>query len=149
MKVSDFDFELPAERIALHPAEPRDSARLLVVRPGEPLVDARVTDLLTWLQPGDVLVVNDPDRFTQNYERYLLNKFREILPYDEVPIRIILRSKSRVEKRAAGTTGSGKDILHIPDQMTGEFDSDLPVEMIDTEALLADLPDDARAYFDD
>jgi GTP-binding protein len=99
--------------------------------------------------PTIVLVVNDPDRFTQNYERYLLNKFREILPYDEVPIRIILRSKSRVEKRAAGTTGSGKDILHIPDQMTGEFDSDLPVEMIDTEALLADLPDDARAYFDD
>jgi len=59
MKVSDFDFELPAERIALHPAEPRDSARLLVVRPGEPLVDAHVPDLLTWLRPGDVLVVND------------------------------------------------------------------------------------------
>ena len=34
MKVSDFDFELPAERIALHPVEPRDSARMLQVRPG-------------------------------------------------------------------------------------------------------------------
>ncbi len=59
MKVSDFDFDLPAERIALHPVEPRDAARLLVVRPNEPLVDGHVTDLLTILQPGDVLVVND------------------------------------------------------------------------------------------
>ena len=59
MKVSDFDFELPAESIALHPVEPRDSARLLQVRPGEPLVDGTVTDLLTLLRPGDVLVVND------------------------------------------------------------------------------------------
>jgi S-adenosylmethionine:tRNA ribosyltransferase-isomerase len=59
MKVSDFDFELPAERIALHPVEPRDAARMLVVRPGEPVVDGKVTDLLTLLRPGDVLVVND------------------------------------------------------------------------------------------
>ncbi len=97
--------------------------------------------------PTIVLVVNDPDRFTQNYERFLMNRFREELPYDEVPIRIILRAKSRVEKRLAG--GGGKDVLHAPDQETGAFDTDLPVERIDTEALLADLPDDASAYFDD
>jgi len=59
MKVDDFDFDLPAESIALHPAEPRDSARLLVVRPGEALVDGHVRDLLTILRAGDVLVVND------------------------------------------------------------------------------------------
>jgi S-adenosylmethionine:tRNA ribosyltransferase-isomerase len=59
MKVSDFDFELPSDSIALHPVEPRDAARLLVVRPGEPLVDGKVTDLLTLLRPGAVLVVND------------------------------------------------------------------------------------------
>lgn len=59
MKVSDFDFDLPAERIALHPVEPRDAARLLVVRPDQPLLDGHVSDLLTILQPGDVLVVND------------------------------------------------------------------------------------------
>ncbi|MEJ2625233.1 MAG: S-adenosylmethionine:tRNA ribosyltransferase-isomerase, partial [Pseudolabrys sp.] len=34
MKTDFFDFDLPAERIALRPASPRDSARLLVVRPG-------------------------------------------------------------------------------------------------------------------
>jgi len=59
MKVDDFDFDLPAESIALHPAEPRDSARMLVVRPGEALVDGHVRDLLTILRAGDVLVVND------------------------------------------------------------------------------------------
>ena len=59
MKVDDFDFELPAELIALHPAEPRDAARMLVVRPGEPFADRHVTDLLDLLQPGDVLVIND------------------------------------------------------------------------------------------
>ena len=59
MHVSLFDFELPEERIALHPAEPRDSARMLVVRPGQPLEDRHVTDLVDILRPGDVLVVND------------------------------------------------------------------------------------------
>jgi S-adenosylmethionine:tRNA ribosyltransferase-isomerase len=35
MRLSDFDFHLPEELIALRPASPRDSARLLVVKPGE------------------------------------------------------------------------------------------------------------------
>jgi S-adenosylmethionine:tRNA ribosyltransferase-isomerase len=59
MLVSDFDFDLPEDRVALHPAEPRDSARMLVVQPGQPLLDRHVMDLLTILKPGDVLVVND------------------------------------------------------------------------------------------
>ena len=59
MRVDDFDFELPPELIALHPAEPRYAARLLVVQPGRALVDAVVTDLTSWLRAGDVLVVND------------------------------------------------------------------------------------------
>jgi S-adenosylmethionine:tRNA ribosyltransferase-isomerase len=59
MRVSEFDFELPENLIALHPAEPRDSARLLLVRPGEALEDRHIPDLLDILQPGDVLVVND------------------------------------------------------------------------------------------
>lgn len=59
MLVSEFDFELPTDRIALHPVSPRDAARMLVVRPGEPLEDRHVTDLLDILKPGDVLVVND------------------------------------------------------------------------------------------
>jgi len=59
VRVDEFDFELPPELIALHPAEPRDSARLLVVGRGSTLLDAVFTDLLDILQPNDVLVVND------------------------------------------------------------------------------------------
>jgi len=59
MKTSDFDFDLPDDRIALRPAEPRDSARLLVVRAGDEALDARVRDLPGFLRAGDVLVFND------------------------------------------------------------------------------------------
>ncbi|MER9354653.1 tRNA preQ1(34) S-adenosylmethionine ribosyltransferase-isomerase QueA [Mesorhizobium sp. M0317] len=59
MRVDLFDFDLPEERIALRPAEPRDSARMLVVRPGEGLSDRTVGDLPSLLRAGDVLVFND------------------------------------------------------------------------------------------
>ncbi|WP_269929430.1 tRNA preQ1(34) S-adenosylmethionine ribosyltransferase-isomerase QueA [Aminobacter sp. HY435] len=59
MRVDLFDFELPEERIALRPAEPRDSARMLVVRSGETLADMSVGDLPSLLNHGDVLVLND------------------------------------------------------------------------------------------
>jgi len=58
MRVSDFHFELPKERIALRPAEPRDSARMLVVQ-GAGLADEGVLDLPGHLRPGDMVVVND------------------------------------------------------------------------------------------
>jgi S-adenosylmethionine:tRNA ribosyltransferase-isomerase len=58
MRVDLFDFELPAERIALRPAEPRDSARLLLVGP-EGLRDHVVRDLPALLRAGDMLVFND------------------------------------------------------------------------------------------
>src|SRR6478672_683787 len=58
MRLSDFDFELPAERIALRPARPRDSALLLAVR-GREISDRQVLDLPDLLRPGDVLVFND------------------------------------------------------------------------------------------
>jgi len=59
MRLSDFDFDLPEDRIALRPAEPRDAARFLVVRPGQPLADHVVRELPDFLRPGDALVFND------------------------------------------------------------------------------------------
>src|SRR3979490_2992557 len=59
MRTDLFDFELPAENIALRPASPRDSARMLVVQPDGVLRDGSVTDLPRWLEPGDQLGVND------------------------------------------------------------------------------------------
>jgi len=59
MRVDLFDFELPESSIALRPVEPRDRARMLVVRPESGLEDRSVHDLPDLLQPGDVLVLND------------------------------------------------------------------------------------------
>jgi len=59
MHLADFDFHLPEDRIALRPANPRDSARLLLVEPGAPFRDLTVRDLPGLLRAGDVLVVND------------------------------------------------------------------------------------------
>ncbi|MBI4273115.1 MAG: tRNA preQ1(34) S-adenosylmethionine ribosyltransferase-isomerase QueA [Rhizobiales bacterium] len=61
MLTSLFDFDLPADRIALRPASPRDASRLLVVRPGAApeFEDRTMRDLPALLQPGDALVVND------------------------------------------------------------------------------------------
>ncbi len=59
MKVDLFDFDLPEDRIALHPVSPRDSAKMLVVAEDGGLADHVVTDLEMILRAGDVLVVND------------------------------------------------------------------------------------------
>ena len=61
MRVDLFDFDLPEENIALRPASPRDSARMLVVQPQrqESLSDHGVLDLPSFLRPGDALVFND------------------------------------------------------------------------------------------
>lgn len=72
MRVDLFDFDLPEDRIALRPANPRDSARLLVVR-GDRFEDRIVRDLPEFLRPGDALVFNDtkviPARLTGRRRR--------------------------------------------------------------------------------
>ena len=57
MELADFDYDLPDERIAQTPIEPRDSARLLVA--GDPIRHLHVTDLPDLLLPGDLVVVNE------------------------------------------------------------------------------------------
>jgi len=63
MKVTDFDFELPPDLVAQHPASPRDTARLLEVGPlpDDPVAlhDRTLLDLPRLLRPGDLLVYND------------------------------------------------------------------------------------------
>jgi S-adenosylmethionine:tRNA ribosyltransferase-isomerase len=60
MRTADFDFELPPELIAQHPALKRDESRLLVLHRKDNRVEhRRFPDLLEYLRPGDVLVLND------------------------------------------------------------------------------------------
>lgn len=84
--------------------------------------------------PTIALVVNFPDMFTSNYERYLINRFREELPYPEVPIRVIVRAKRR------------EDRMHrVGDEQAAER-----AEAVGwTDEELAALPDEAEAYFDE
>jgi S-adenosylmethionine:tRNA ribosyltransferase-isomerase len=59
MDVTLFDFDLPEARIALRPADPRDSARMLVIYPDGRLEHRHVRDLPDYLNAGDALVAND------------------------------------------------------------------------------------------
>lgn len=59
MKVNLFNYDLPEELIAQKPASPRDHSRLLVVHPGQKTTeDKHFFDILDYLKPGDLLVVN-------------------------------------------------------------------------------------------
>jgi len=58
LSLSDFDFDLPEELIALRPAMPRSASRMLVSNAGE-LRDSTVADLGHWLRSGDLLVFNN------------------------------------------------------------------------------------------
>jgi len=68
MRTDLFDFALPADRIALRPASPRDAARLLAVWPGAAIAfeDRAMRDLPSLLRSGDTLVVNDTKVFAAN-----------------------------------------------------------------------------------
>ena len=59
MKLSDFDFKLPDELIALNPAKPRDSSNILRVNSSDSFEDTTFSQLTNFLNDGDVLVVND------------------------------------------------------------------------------------------
>lgn len=76
MKLSDFDYTLPEELIALRPVNPRRAARLLVAR-GDELHDSVFSELPRWLEPGDILVFNDtrviPARLTGERRRQTAN----------------------------------------------------------------------------
>ncbi len=60
MRTEDFDYDLPTGLIAQHPVEPRDACRLMVVDRASGQIDHRTfRDVLEYLRPGDVLVVNE------------------------------------------------------------------------------------------
>lgn len=64
LRLSDFDYEVPREQIAAYPAEPRESARLMVVDRQSGAIEHRtVADLPDYFGEGDVLIANDTQVF--------------------------------------------------------------------------------------
>ncbi len=60
LRLSDFFYNLPEERIAQTPVEPRDSSRLMVVHRADGSLEHKIfRDILDYIRPGDTLVVND------------------------------------------------------------------------------------------
>jgi len=115
--------------------------------------------------PTITMVVNHPDLFTSNYLRFLMNRFREELPFTEVPIRIVVRERRQREddlrvadgtSESAGPRRLGKGIKGKDLPFSRRAKATKPVE---GEALLDDansmavnidaLSDDAAEFFDD
>ena len=87
--------------------------------------------------PTIVMLVNDPDLFTPAYMRYVMNRFRETLPFAEVPIRVLVRDKRKAERR-----GADFEIEESLETAAQSFARE------DAERLEA-MPDEAAAYFDE
>jgi small GTP-binding protein len=80
--------------------------------------------------PTIVCVVNKPDLFTPNYQRFLINRFREELPFGEVPIKLLIRARQR-------------------DEAIESDDGTIARVQRKDRAAPAERFDDAAAYFDD
>ncbi|MFQ5563798.1 MAG: tRNA preQ1(34) S-adenosylmethionine ribosyltransferase-isomerase QueA [Parvularculaceae bacterium] len=99
MRVADFDYDLPEDRIALTPARPRDSTRLLRVRAGF-MADGMVRDLPSLLNPGDLLVLNDTKVIPA--QLFGMRPARSVGVVEPQPVAIDVTLHKRLQTAAAG-----------------------------------------------
>ena len=78
MNLSDFDFDLPDKLIALNPAKPRDSSKLLRVNSSDSFENIIFSKLTDYLNDGDVLVVNDTKVIPSKIIGYKVNIKKEL-----------------------------------------------------------------------
>lgn len=139
MRVDEFDFELPAELIAQKPLEARDASRLLVVhREDGRREDRHFSDIVEYLEPGDVLVVNDsrvlPARlWGRNKQRSGPVEILLLRPYGEGLWEVLVRPgkkakpgaeiefSPRLSCRVMETTASGGRLVRF--EFEGDFDA--------------------------
>ena len=125
MQLSDFNYELPAELIAQHPLANRTDSRLLEVRADGPnhvqLVDRQFKDILSLVQPGDLLVFND----TKVIPARLHGKMETGGNVELLIERISGEMQAWVQIRASKVPRTGS-IVHIHNKAGETF----PVEMI-------------------
>lgn len=141
MHTSEFDYELPEDRIAQTPCEPRDAARLLVDRGGSPgsvrYEHRRVHELADLCRPGDVLVVNDTKVLPARVQLARRSGGRaEILVLEPVDTRrwtALVRPGGRLKSGEILVDRDGHDALRFvgrtddPDTFHVEFLGDEPV----------------------
>ena len=118
MLITDFDYELPEELIAQHPAGQRDAARMLVVeRERESWRDGSFSELAAETRAGDVLVVNNtrvfPARLAGRREpsggRVELMLLRQISAHDEPPVwETLARPARRLSDGSRISFGDGR-----------------------------------------
>ena len=145
MRVDLFDFALPPDRIALRPASPRESARLLAVEEG--LSDHRVSDLPRLLRAGDMLVFNDTRVIPAQLEgRRGEARIGATLHKREGPRRwqAFLRNAKRARQGERIDFGSGVTALvggKLPDgSVFLDFEGEEPVELLLERAGRMPLP---------
>jgi S-adenosylmethionine:tRNA ribosyltransferase-isomerase len=115
LRVDDFDYDLPDAAIAQTPAEPRDSARLLVLdRSSGETRDARFRDIGAWLRPGDLLVVNDsrviPARLPARRAGGGAAEVLLLRPLDDGRWEALVRPSARLRDGARLTLRGGDEI---------------------------------------
>ena len=147
MRVDLFDFDLPQEQIALRPARPRDSAKLLVAAGDAPLTDRVVRELPEILQPGDVLVFNDTRVIPAQLEGRRGQAKIGVTLHKRVDLRrwqAFIRNAKRV--REGDTLEFPGDVTAIAEQrhedgsFTLAFGGDEPVEVLLERAGTMPLP---------
>ncbi len=146
MRVDLFDFDLPAERIALRPASPRDSARMLVAR-GLRLADRTMLDLADELRSGDCLIFNDTRVIPAQLEgRRGEARIGATLHKREGPRawRAFIRNAKRLREGDAIDFGVGVSATASGREEDGSwllaFDGDEPVELLLERAGRMPLP---------
>lgn len=116
MKTSDFNYNLPKELIAQHPAEKRDMSRLMVLNREKETIEHKLfKDVIDYLDEGDCLVINDtkviPARlYGKIVSDTLINKDAEILLLKETEDRVweaIVRPGKKLRKGAKLEFGDG------------------------------------------
>ena len=60
--------------------------------------------------------MNAPSLFDATYQRYLLNVFREKLPFKDIPVKLYLRARSQTDPVARADSRSGDDLIDVPEE---------------------------------
>ncbi len=147
MRVDLFDFALPPEAIALRPASPRDSARLLSVGGNGALKDYRISDLPGLLRAGDILVFNDTRVIPAQLEGTRGNARIGAMLHKRVDLRrwqVFVRNGKRLKQGDVisfpAEVSAAAETLHPDGSWTLHFAGEEPVEVLLERAGRMPLP---------